>query len=327
MKKRIYFKSIIVRNSFFRKVLNSYKFNKWNEIVSNLHISRIMLSKYRDGSLTIPELVYENFIKNFNEKDRRYFCSNIYYFDENWGKVKGGKSTYVKHKQIFESGRRIANENRRKNVMKFDINLLLTKELSYFIGLFIGDGFTNKYGPHYILQFTGDKRKEKYYYSEIISKITSNLFNLLPIIKEEIKTNALRVNFYSLNLYELIINRFKIKAGRKSKEVLIPEEILNSDKEILLSCIAGIYDAEGCFYFDNRKKYKFPYPAIALHMNNSQLIQQISNIFLRNKIKYSYTLNYSTLYIYGKTNVRLFLSKIKLLNPKYALKIEMLKKI
>jgi len=327
MKKRIYFKSIIVRNSFFRKVLSSYKFNKWNEIVSNLHISRIMLSKYRNGSLTIPELVYENFIKNFNKEDIKYFRNSITYFDENWGKIKGGKSTYLKHKQIFESGRRIANENRRKNVMRFNINLLLTKELSYFIGLFIGDGFTNKYGHHYLLQFTGDKRKEKYYYSEIISKITSNLFNFRPVIKEEIKTNALRVNFYSLNLYKLIVDRFKIKAGRKSKEVLIPEEILNSNEEILLSCIAGIYDAEGCFYFDNRENYKSPYPAIALHMNNPQLIQQISNIFLRNKIKHSYTSNYLTLYIYGKTNVSLFLSKIKLLNPKYALKIERLKKI
>lgn len=327
MKKRIYFKSKSIRNLFFEKVLSSYNFSRWNEVVLDLSIPRAMLSKYRDGDITIPELIYKKFIKFFNEKDGDYFQNNISYFDENWGRINGGRSTYSKHKEIFDNGRKKAIEKTREHANKFDIHLPLSLELSYFIGLFIGDGFTNKYGYHYIIQFTGDKRKEKIYYSEIIAKFSEELFNLNPKIKEEEKTNALRVNFYSLNLFKLITERFKIKAGRKSREVLIPEEILNSPEDILLACIAGIYDAEGCFYFDKRKYYKTPYPAIALHMNNPSLIKQISNIFFKYDIEHSCTKSCSTLYIYGKNNVKSFLSKIKLLNPKYKSKIELLNRI
>ncbi len=327
MKRRIFFESKNVRNLFFNKVLSSYNFIKWNDIVVRLDVPRVMLSKYRNGFLTIPEPVFKRFTKNFNEKDLNYFYSKIIYLNEDWGRIKGGKSTYLRHKQIFDNGRKIANDRIRERAMRFDINLPLTKELSYFVGLFIGDGFTNKYRNYYLLQFTGDKRKEREFYSKIISNMTLNLFNISPVIKEEVRTNAIRVNFYSLNLYKLIIDRFKIKAGRKSKDVLIPEEILRADSDILLSCIAGIYDAEGCFYFDERTNYKSPYPVIALHMNNPKLITQISEVFIKDKIKHSFTSNYSTLYIYGKESVQDFLYKVKLLNPKYAEKIDLLKKI
>src|SRR3989344_4112697 len=327
MKRRVYFKSSRIRNLFFEKVLKSHKFNKWNQIVLNLNIPRIVLSKYRNGKLTIPEQVYKNLINNFNEKDKSYFQNNISYLNENWGMVNGGMSTYFKYKNIFDEGRKKAIQKIKDSSIKFDINLSLTKDLAYFIGLFIGDGFTNKYGYHSIVQFTGDSRKEKNYYLEIVSNISKTLFNLIPKIKEENNSNTLRVNFYSKNLFLLITERFKIKAGRKSSIVLISEEILNSNKDILLSCIAGIYDAEGCFYFDKRKHYKNPYPVIALHMNNPVLIKQISDIFIKNNIEHSFTSNYSTLYIYGKKFVNDFLSKISLLNPKYMSNIELLKNI
>jgi len=330
MEKRVSFKSKKTRDLFFKNVLGIHKFNRWKDLILKFKIPRKTLEGYRNGRLTLPETFYNQIIPGFDEESLIYFKKNIFYLDSNWGRVKGGRITYSKYKKIFDKGRikgmKFINKNRVR-IPRFDTNLFLSKELSYFIGLFIGDGFTNKYWEYYLTQFTGDKNKEKVYYEKIISPISEKLFGFLPKIKEEIKTNTLRVNFYSKDLFLLITNRFKIKTGRKSKTVLIPEEILNSNEDILLSCIAGIYDAEGCFYFDNRKSYKFPYPAIALHMNNPQLIQQISNIFLRNKIKHSYTSNYSTLYIYGKEDVSLFLSKIKLLNPKYTPKIEMLKKI
>jgi hypothetical protein len=327
MEKRIYFESKKIRKLFFEKLLEFNELDSWKDFIIKFKVPRKTLDSYKNGKLTLPNPLYEKMILNFNKDSILFFEKNIIIKDSNWGRVKGGISTFSKHKEIFQKGRKIAHENRRKYIPKFDINLTLTKELSYFIGLFIGDGFTNKYGKYYLIQFTGDKRKELIYYSGIISKISNELFNLNPKIKEEKKTNALRVNFYSLSLFKLITERFKIKAGRKSRDVLIPEEILNSSDEILLACIAGIYDAEGCFYFDKRKYYKLPYPAIALHMNNPRLIKQISDIFIKNKIEHSCTNNYSTLYIYGKNNVKLFLSKIILLNPKYELNISLFNKI
>ena len=101
MKKRIYFKIEKCRDLFFQKVLISYNLNNWNELVLKFNIPRSMLSKYRDGSLTIPKKIYEDLIKNLNENDEEYFSNNILFLDENWGRIKGGNSTYLKHKDIL----------------------------------------------------------------------------------------------------------------------------------------------------------------------------------------------------------------------------------
>ena len=131
-----------------------------------------------------------------------------------------------------------------------------------------------------------------------------------------------RVNFYSIDLFKMITKRFGIEAGRKTKDVVIPNEILKSDSGILLSCIAGIFDAEGCLFFDKRVQYKTPYPFISLNMKNPSLIKQISQIFNDCKIHHSITGNYKTLCIYGKRAVKDFLKEIKLLNLKYSEKIK-----
>ena len=100
--------------------------------------------------------------------------------------------------------------------------------LAYFIGLFIGDGFTNKYDEHhYITQFVGCKSKELEYYQDIFSKNSNKIFGLTPKISEDKKFDAIRINFYSKDMFDLITKRFNIKAGRKSHDVLIPDEILN----------------------------------------------------------------------------------------------------
>ena len=250
-------------------------------------------------------------------KDCEFFRRKVLILKSNWGTVKGGHSTHRKHKWIFEQGRKKAHKVKKIEKKKFDINLPLSPELSYFIGLFIGDGFTNKYGGSYLTQFTGDKNKEIVYYEKVVSNISKSLFDLYPNIRGEKRSNTLRVNFYSKSLYRLITKRFKISAGRKSYDVLIPKEILDSSKELVLACVAGIYDAEGSLYFDKRPKYKKEYPVIGLNMNNKGLLKQLSNIFDRNQVPYSISGDFSKLYTYGHTNVGKFLKKVKLLNMKY----------
>jgi len=328
MNKRISFESKKIRDLFFRRFFENNNFKTWKEVYSYLELPRKTLESYKSGRLTLPESVFNKMISVFDQKDTDYFNKNISFFENSWGRIKGGKAAYLKNKIFFDEGRikgMLSIEKLfRIRKPKFDLNLPLNKKLSYFIGLFIGDGFTNKYGRYYLTQFTGNKVNEKVYYEKIISAISLKLFGITPKIKEELNVNALRFNLYSKDLFTLITNRFNIQAGRKTKDVLIPEEILKANSEILFSCIAGIYDAEGCFYYDKRENYKKPYPAIALHMNNPTLIKQISKIFLNNSIKHSFTSSYSTLYIYGKTNVKNFLDKINLLNPKYTEKIKQL---
>jgi len=318
--RRVLFKSGEIRNSFFTKSLEKFGFKKWKELYEFLGGNRKTFTDYRTGKSTFPENFYKILISKFSKVDVLIFESSISYLDENWGRAKAGKTTYLKHKHIFEKGRKKAIKILKNKVHKFDINLPLTKELAYLIGLFIGDGFTNKYGRYYLTQFVGHFPIEIKYYQELISKISFDLFGIKPLIKKDKKCNAIRINFYSKDLYDLITKRFCISAGRKSSTVKIPAEILNSNEEVVLACIAGLYDAEGSFYFDKRRAYKKPYPILEFHIFNESLIKQVRDILNNSGIKY-YERNLERIYFYGEKNVRAFLRKVELKNPKILDKI------
>ncbi|MAG02461.1 hypothetical protein CMI42_03925 [Candidatus Pacearchaeota archaeon] len=325
MKKRILFNTGESRNLFFEKVLEKNKIKRWKDFYQELDIQRQTFDRYKGGKLTIPEELFVKFSVRLDKDSKEYFNKNVSILQENWGAIKGGKVAYSKHKYIFDRGREIAIERIKSKVPRFDIYQPLGEELSYFIGLLIGDGFTNKYGRYYLTQFTGNASKEKEFYEELILPIPKRLFGINPKIRYEFKSNAIRFNLYSKDLFLMITRRFKIEAGRKTRDVVIPKEILNANSEILLACIAGIYDAEGCMYFDKRNYYKNPYPAMSLNMKNPSLIKQISNVFSKYGIKHSTIKGDKTLYVYGKDSVKDFLKKVKLLNYKYKKDIEFLK--
>lgn len=318
MLRRIIFDSSENRESFFVNVLKSFNIRKWKELRNLLKISRSMLDSYKSGKITLPEEIYNNLTKNFSSVDKKIFINHIQFLDFNWGRIKGGRATYFKHKYLFDVGRKNAIRSIvRKAEERFDINMELDNELAYFMGLFIGDGFTNKYGRYYLIQFTGDMR-EKQFYQSLVSDYCKKLFNIIPRIKNDKHSNAIRVNLYSVALFRMITQRFKISAGRKSHTVLIPKEILNSDSKIISSCVRGLYDAEGCVFFDKRKQYKKPYPRIELHMCNLDLLKQVSNILADCGIKNVVGESDKNLRVTvrGQDNVDKFIKKVGFSNPK-----------
>lgn len=321
MEKRVIFINDHTRRSFFNKVYKLYNLNSWRELYLHLSIAKSVFEKYRAGSLTIPYTIYSRLISKFKQGDKKEFLDYIKMLDSNWGSVLGGKSTYSKHKEIFDKGRKKGIEAIKKRSISFNINMPLNEDLTYFIGLFVGDGFTNKYGNHYMFQFVGHKQELGFYKDKVIP-LAKRLFNIFPNIKEDAVGNFIRVDYYSSCLFRLTTERFKINRGRKSRTVLIPKEILDSDRRFLLSFIAGIYDAEACVFLDRRPNYLKPYPRIDLHMVNPALIEQINNILLKEGIKTSISGDYERILIYGWKNINGFLEKVKLFNPKHLKKIE-----
>lgn len=317
---RVLFNSNLTRESFFGNILNSDNFGSWVECYKFFNVPRSVFDKYRNGKLSLPAKLYNRLLV-YQRKDKiGYFSRQITFLDDNWGRRKGGKITYIKYKRIFSEGREKGITLLNKKTHHFDINQPLTRKLAYFIGLFIGDGFCNKYGSRYFVQFTGHKT-EKDFYKNLISTYTNQLFGLIPRIKEGTAGNFIRVNLHSKDLFLLLTERFKIKAGRKSSSVLIPREILNSSDKILFSCISGIYDAECCIFSDKRKNYERPYPRIDLHMVNPQIIKQVSEIFEKHNLPHSVSGNFVRIYTYGFDNISKFLEKIELLNPKHLSKL------
>ncbi|MAG78786.1 hypothetical protein CMI40_00215 [Candidatus Pacearchaeota archaeon] len=321
MEKRVIFNSNKIRDLFFLQILNSFKLKNWKSLSDILKINRNILADYRFGRLTLPEDLYEKLTVKLDKSKVNFFNKNISYKNRNWGNIKGGKSAYLKNKEVFDKGREKAIKVRREKVHRFDINLPLNRELSYFIGLFIGDGFTNKYGRYYLTQFVGHFPSEVNYYKRIVSNISNNLFGIIPKIKKDRVANAIRVNLYSKDLFLMFTKRFKNLSGRKSLTALIPNEILNSEKEIIMSFIAGIYDAEGSFYIDKRKSYKKPYPILELHMHNPRIINKISDLFNKFGIPH-YIRDNIRIYFYGEAKINIFLKNVKILNPKITNKIK-----
>lgn len=323
MNSRFSFNSPEARNKFFNLVLQESIFSTWKEVYLNLGLNRGVFNDYKSGRLTIPSSVFHALLFNFNNSKKKFFISQCSILEEGWGRIKAGKITYNKHKEIFEKGRRKGLAKMKNKVHHFDINLPVSNKLSYFIGLFIGEGFTNHYGRYHLTQFTGHVLEEKFY-REIISRYSLSLFGLEPFIRRDPVKNAIRVNYYSKDLFLLLTKRFGIPRGRKSRTVLIPKIILSSSEEILLSCISGIYDAEGCVFIDKRKVYSKPYPRIDLHMENLRIMRQISLVFNKVELKHVISSDGKRILIYGFSDISNFLKKVHLLNSKHLEKLQSL---
>lgn len=326
MDKRIVFFSNEICNLFFQKVLQSFSMKNWKDLRSKFNIPKSTFEFYKNGRFSLPEKLYNQISFKLLHEDLNFFESKLKRINSNWGSVKAGKITYGKYKDMFDIGRKKAIESAQRKANKFNINIPLNNELAYFIGLFIGDGFTNKYYTHYIVQFVGDTRYEKEFY-KIISGYTKRTFNLTPIVVNSKSGNWFRFNLYSKNLFEMITQRFKISAGEKTRTVLIPEEILNASPNILKSCLRGLYDAEGCVFLDKRPIYKKPYPRIDLHMSNKGILRQVHEVLNKFSIKNELVLlqNNFRVVIWGFEEVKRFMKEIGFMNPKQLKKLELLK--
>lgn len=318
MASRVYFDSKVIRDYFFERAKNHSGSRTWVEFYDCCNKRKNLMEYYRFGQLTLPYYFFDN-LCNFLPKDLIiFFKSKIKYKDKNWGCAKGGIITYNQHKEIFERGRSIAIRNirLRESEHTFDINMPLSEELCEFLGCLIGDGFTNKYNRTGHTQFAGDSRFDRRYYTEVIIPIACKLFNLKsPYIRT--KKNSLWVTFYSKNLFKFLTKRFNIPSGVKFDKVLIPAEILKAEQNLWIACIRGIFDTDGCIFFDKRKIYKEPYIRIELHMHNEKLIEQIYYCLKSLDINVKKLSTKTRLQIIGKKSVCAFLEKVGFSNNRH----------
>ncbi|MBN2421052.1 hypothetical protein JXB27_02120 [Candidatus Woesearchaeota archaeon] len=279
------------------------------------------MERLRSGETTIPYELFLELTSSLPEQERSIFSDKFELKNPNWGAIKGGQTTYKKHKNIFERGRKIGS-SRIKPKYRFDFNTELTPDLCELIGAIIGDGFTNKYGNNYLVQITGHKKLDKDYYVErlipIIKKISPNSN---PIIS--MSSGALRLTINSKEFHILLTKRFKMDAGKKTHIVKIPEEILDSKNNLLInSCLRGIFDTDGCVAFDKRNSYSTPYIRIVLQMLSKQLLGQVHTLLNKQGIKATITKNQQYIQINGSENCKNFTDIVGFSNPRHLNKLK-----
>ncbi len=275
------------------------------------------MENYRSGQWTIPSRLFDKLCDLLPSHLEKLFKSKLNYKTGNWGQIIGGNITYGKHQDIFEKGRAIAIAKQKENPKHdFDLDMELTEGLSEFIGCFIGDGFTNNYGGKYVVQFAGDNRFDADYYDGTIIPIARSLFGF---DKAGIRRsgNALWVSFYSKRLFEFLTTGFEMPAGLKFNRVRIPVEILESGPEKIIPCIRGMFDTDGCVFYDKRPAYRRPYIRIELTMRNPFLIRQVHYQLKKIEVRSKVLSDETRLQITAREDVKLFLQKIGFSNKRH----------
>ena len=197
----------------------------------------------------------------------------------------------------------------------------LNIQICELIGAFIGDGFLSK--SKYTMGISGDKNLDKDYLY-YLSKIIKNNFSFTnPHLYHRKDECTLVLKTYSKELFQYF-KFLGFNPGLKSKSVKIPSIILNNNKFMKVT-VKGIFDTDGCVFFDNRKEYRNPYPRITLQIASLPLIKQLESYLSKN---FSLYVNKSNrdgyrnyIEIYGHKQLETFLKQIGFSNLRHLSKI------
>ncbi|MBS3101526.1 hypothetical protein J4204_05315 [Candidatus Woesearchaeota archaeon] len=142
----------------------------------------------------------------------------------------------------------------------------LNREICELIGAFIGDGYLGIYGRkknQYVIGISGDKKLDEDYLKNYLKPLIKRNFpftNPKLYYRNDENTLMLRVN--SKILHNLFME-LGFDNGKKSNVVTIPKKIIENEEFVKMT-IRGIFDTDGCVFFDKRKPYYKPYPRITL---------------------------------------------------------------
>lgn len=202
----------------------------------------------------------------------------------------------------------------------------INENIAYFLGYSYGDGYVSD--DEIALSVSN------YDHFEIIEKLVNiikNEFNYNPNVIDKEKIGKYKIiRIHSKKLINFFDNNNILK--QKSELIKFPEQLLNSNKEILFSFIAGYFDADGC-----NQKSKKVYKISSVSFNFLKTLQNILYSFgIISKInKYKRTNNnwkdIYTLSVNGERSQNIFrnmmTNSVKIDNFKYSKKRDFIRTI
>lgn len=294
---RIGFKTEELRKQFFWGVREAAGAKRWNELKDMLGLPRTTFQKYQYGQWLMPAALFDSMLLVLPEEKQHAFFNHVFVMPCNWGASKGGKNNFEKNKtEVLERLKEVRPKwvpGRKGYFKPVDLNRPLSRELCELIGAIIGDGSVdghiNKRGnSKYHLSITGDAKFDRDYLTKVMPTILRKLFKVKSHFYFRKDSRTMVLNFYSKLLFCLLTKRFGFIAGNKTYTVKIPEEILQAGEQFIFRTIRGIFDTDGCVFFDKRKPYKNPYPRVTLQIASEPLFLQLKTFLERHFPLYTY---------------------------------------
>lgn len=219
-----------------------------------------------------------------------------------------------------------------ENVKRITFPQTLTKELAEDIGWQIGDGCISAKNSHYLFKLAGDPREEKEFYDNVVSPTKTRLFNFpfKPKIVSDKNSYGIEMRNKALvYFYHKIIG---LPLAPKIN-ITIPSIILDSEEEIIASCIRGIFDTDGGLFLRKKRREVHHYPSLQLESVSKQLILDVERSLksmninccatydkIRKPTAYGYVRTYNRICIEGKRKLDKWMDIIGFRNQKHVTK-------
>lgn len=302
----------------------------WKEIGKIYGIPKSTFEKYRNGQWCMKGELFSNLLSNVDKDIQNKVMISIEELPDNFGLVLGGKNAYLINRKKFDIGRKegLSKLAHRRNLLgrqkvKYSFETFqLNTQICEVIGAFIGDGCFNCYkNKVYHIEFAGDSRKDLQYYQDIIiPAIKAVMPKVKPHIYKVRDRNSIRIVFYSKEFFYFLKEVFGFIPGKKTYTVSIPNKIISANDLFIRSTIRGIFDTDGCVFFDKRKAYKSYYPRVTLHTKSGALHQQLQNYLSKEFSLYSKFNQKKQVYVievYGKEQFKKWMSLVGFSNRRH----------
>ncbi len=312
---RIGFESAELRNQFFAEVRAALQLSSWEKFAESFGLRRNYFQNYQYGKLLMPESLFEAMLSKLPSDKHRVFLTGIFSKPYNWGAVKGGKVLYKKYPEEIRQRLRssLKNYHAPRPIKEAQC---LSLELCEFVGAFIGDGYIDRQKT---LGISGDSLLDNSYH-HYLARNGETLFGIMPRFYISKVKRGIYTKFNSQNLVKLFNERFGFPLGDKTCAVRIPQEILSADEAFLFRTVRGIFDTDGCVFFDKRKAYTKPYPRITLEIKSRNLAEQLVQILGRHfsvRHKFGTKRGSCIVEIYGHSQLEKWMSLIGFSNERH----------
>jgi len=156
--------------------------------------------------------------------------------------LKNGKELNLSQVKNFKDVKLFrAKRSSRLIILPLDI----TKDLSYFIGVVVGDGYVKaikrkKGGYYWEIVINGKKD-----YIDYLANLVNKIFGISPkISKEKRRRNVYILDIHSLIVFRYLTGVFGFRHGKKSGN--IPQiNFVENNSDIFKNYLAGLIDTDG----------------------------------------------------------------------------------